>query len=56
MVTTIAGVLVMWGLVSYLHSGDAHAHGSKQGVHSEEDHHDEEEHSEEDHHDEEGHE
>ena len=56
MVTTIAGVLVMWGLVSYLHSGDAHAHGSEQGVHSEEDHHDEEEHSEEDHHDEEGHE
>jgi ZIP family zinc transporter len=55
MVTTIAGVLVMWGLVSYLHSGDAHAHGSKQGVHSEEDHHDEEEHSEEDHHDEEEH-
>jgi ZIP family zinc transporter len=55
MVMTIAGVLVMWGLVSYLHSGDAHAHGSKQGVHSEEDHHDEEEHSEEDHHDEEEH-
>lgn len=24
---TIAGVLVMWGLVSYLHSGDSHADG-----------------------------
>jgi ZIP family zinc transporter len=50
MVATIGGVLVMWGLVSYLHSGDAHAHGSEQGVHSEEDHHDKEGiHSEEDH-------
>lgn len=32
---TIAGVLVMWGLVSYLHSGDAHSHGSEPAVHEE---------------------
>jgi len=39
---TIFGVLVMWGLVSYLHSGDAHNHGSGTEVHEE--HHDEENH------------
>jgi ZIP family zinc transporter len=55
MVATIGGVLVMWALVSYLHSGDSHSHGSGQeiheeGIHSEEDHHDKEGiHSEEDH-------
>jgi ZIP family zinc transporter len=60
MVATIGGVLVMWALVSYLHSGDSHSHGSRQeiheeGIHSEEDHHDKEGiHSEEDHHDKEG--
>jgi ZIP family zinc transporter len=48
----------MWGLVSYLHSGDSHAHGSTTAIHEEhegedahadhegEDHHD---HEEEDH-------
>jgi ZIP family zinc transporter len=41
---TIFGVLVMWGLVSYLHSGDAHAHGSETAIHEEADHHDEEAH------------
>jgi ZIP family zinc transporter len=35
---TILGVLVMWGLVSYLHSGDAHSHGSGTEIHEE--HHD----------------
>ena len=39
---TIFGVLVMWGLVSYLHSGDAHAHGSETAIHEDADHHDEE--------------
>ena len=48
---TIFGVLVMWGLVSYLHSGDAHAHGSETAIHEEADHHDEES----EHHDEETH-
>jgi ZIP family zinc transporter len=38
MVTTIAGVLIMWGLVAYLHSDDAHAHSSGQNVHTEEIH------------------
>ena len=32
---TIGGVLVMWGLVSYLHSGDAHSHGSETAVQQE---------------------
>ena len=41
---TIFGVLVMWGLVSYLHSGDAHAHGSETAIHEEADHHDDEAH------------
>jgi zinc transporter ZupT len=54
---TILGVLVMWGLVSYLHSGDAHAHGSGTEVHEEVGHHDEEMHEDEaGHHDEEMHE
>ena len=39
---TILGVFVMWGLVSYLHSGDAHAHGSDTSVHKEIGHMDEE--------------
>ncbi len=46
---TIAGVLVMWGLVSYLHSGDAHSHGSETAIHEEHtdeaDHADEAEHN-----------
>ena len=53
---TILGVIIMWGLVSYLHSGDAHAHGSGTSVHEEVGHHDEEMHEEEaGHHDEEMH-
>jgi len=32
---TIFGVLVMWGLVSYLHSGDAHSHSTGTEVHEE---------------------
>jgi len=44
---TIFGVLVMWGLVSYLHSGNAHAHGSETAIHEEADHHDEEAHDDE---------
>jgi ZIP family zinc transporter len=48
---TILGVIVMWGLVSYLHSGDAHAHGSETAIHEDADHHDEES----EHHDEETH-
>jgi ZIP family zinc transporter len=43
-VATIFGVLVMWGLVSYLHSGDSHSHGSSTAIH-EEDHADEEDHA-----------
>ena len=37
----------MWGLVSYLHGGDAHAHGSGTEIHEElpgEDHHEDEDH------------
>ena len=46
--TTIFGVLVMWGLVSYLHSGDVHNHGSSTEIHEE--HHGEDAHgSKEDH-------
>ena len=53
---TILGVLVMWGLVSYLHSGDAHAHGSDTAIHEEVDHHEEGIHEDEaGHHDEEAH-
>jgi ZIP family zinc transporter len=50
--STILGVFIMWGLVSYLHSGDAHSHGSQSSLHEEADHHDEAEHEEADHHDE----
>jgi ZIP family zinc transporter len=54
---TILGVIIMWGLVSYLHSGDAHSHGSGTEVHEEVGHHDEEMHEDEaGHHDEEMHE
>lgn len=28
---TIVGVLIMWGLVSFLHSGDSHSHGKQSG-------------------------
>jgi ZIP family zinc transporter len=53
MVATISGVLIMWGLVAYLHSGDAHAHGSGQEIHQEDGHeegvHEEEGHEEEGH-------
>jgi zinc transporter ZupT len=58
---TIFGVLVMWGLVSYLHSGDVHNHGSGTEIHEEnhgkdEHHEDEKDHAHEDeHHDEEVH-
>jgi zinc transporter ZupT len=53
---TILGVIIMWGLVSYLHSGDAHSHGSGTEVHEEAGHHDEEMHEDEaEHHDEEMH-
>jgi ZIP family zinc transporter len=50
----------MWGLVSYLHSGDAHSHGSSTEIneehHDEEVHADEEDHAHEgEHHDEEVH-
>jgi ZIP family zinc transporter len=59
MVATISGVLIMWGLVAYLHSGDAHAHGSGQEIHQEDEHGHEEGHTEEGHteegHTEEGH-
>ena len=51
LVTTIAGVLIMWGLVSQIHSSDIHAHDHS---HSE-DHEDHEEHSDEDHEDHEDH-
>jgi zinc transporter ZupT len=46
---TIAGVLVMWGLVSYLHSGDAHSHGAETAIHEE--HTDEADHADEAEHD-----
>jgi zinc transporter ZupT len=60
LVTTIAGVLVMWGLVSQIHSSDIHAHDHSHSEehddheeHSDEekDHEDHEEHSDEDHED-----
>jgi ZIP family zinc transporter len=49
---TILGVFVMWGLVSYLHSGDTHSHGSKTAIHEEVGHTDEhgEKHEEDGHH------
>ena len=51
MVATITGVLIMWGLVAYLHSGDSHSHSTGQDVHAEETHddHAEDNHPEEDH-------
>jgi ZIP family zinc transporter len=39
----------MWGLVSYLHSGDSHTHGSTTAIHEEADHDGEEVHDETDH-------
>jgi ZIP family zinc transporter len=50
-VATISGVLIMWGLVAYLHSGDAHSHGAGQEIHQEDKHNHEEEHADEDEHD-----
>ena len=51
-VATISGVLIMWGLVAYLHSGDAHAHGTGQEIHQKDKHdHVDEEHAHEDEHD-----
>jgi zinc transporter ZupT len=41
---TIFGVLVMWGLVSYLHGTDSHSHGTGTEIHEE--HNDEEAHTE----------
>jgi zinc transporter ZupT len=41
---TIVGVFVMWALVSYLHSGDVHSHGSSTAVHEEVGHMEEGEH------------
>ena len=38
MVATISGVLIMWGLVAYLHEGEAHSHETSQSVQLEEDH------------------
>ena len=38
MVATISGVLIMWALVAYLHSGDAHSHGTGQEIHQEDGH------------------
>lgn len=57
---TIFGVLVMWGLVSYLHGTDSHSHGTGTEIHEEhndeEAHSDEESHTHEDeHHEEEAH-
>jgi ZIP family zinc transporter len=49
MVATISGVLIMWALVAYLHSGDSHAHGSGQEIHQEDEHGHEEGHAEEGH-------
>lgn len=43
MVSTIAGVAIMWALVSYLHSGDVHSHGADSTVHEESIHSDEHE-------------
>lgn len=38
MVATISGVLIMWAVVAYLHSGGGHSHGSGQDVHHEDVH------------------
>jgi zinc transporter ZupT len=55
MVATISGVLIMWGLVAYLHSGDVHSHGAGQEIHQEDKHDHEDEHDD-DHDDEHDHE
>ena len=55
MVATISGVLIMWGLVAYLHSGDVHSHGDGQEIHQEDKHDHEDEHDD-DHDDEHNHE
>jgi ZIP family zinc transporter len=39
----------MWGLVSYLHSGDAHNHGAGTEIHEEHEDEDHDDHEEEDH-------
>lgn len=44
MVATIAGVLVMWGLVAYLHSGDTHSHSESEDVHLEQTHNEDSDH------------
>ena len=49
---TILGVFVMWGLVSYLHSGGVHNHGADTEIHEE---HTDEEHADDDDHDEDDH-
>lgn len=49
MVATISGVLIMWAVVAYLHSGDTHNHGTSPGVHTEENHTDHKDHTEENH-------
>lgn len=49
LVTTVAGVLIMWGLVSQIHSSDIHAHDHESAGHQESEEHSEEEHSEEEH-------
>lgn len=41
MVSTIAGVAIMWALVSFLHSGEVHNHGADSTVHEETIHSDE---------------
>jgi ZIP family zinc transporter len=53
---TIGGVLIMWGLVSYLHSGDSHTHGSTTAIHEEHEgeEHEHEEHEHEEHEEHEG--
>ncbi len=43
---TILGVFVMWGLVSYLHSGDTHSHGGRSAIHKEDGHHEKDHHEE----------
>lgn len=53
MVSTIAGVAIMWALVSYLHSGDVHSHGADSTVHEESIHSDEHTDEHEDEHDDE---
>ena len=35
MAATISGVLIMWAVSSYLHSGGAHSHGTEVGIHQE---------------------